>query len=93
MFSKGKIITLRSMVGMLSVNWWSEATFIYAQTDKTDVTKDEKGYFLAYVVVLFIIALGVAIVARSGRRAEKPKMIEKELEYRLEKLSGKSSDR
>jgi hypothetical protein len=41
-------------------------------------------------LVLFLVALGVAIVARSGRRAEKPKMIEKELEYRLEKMSGKS---
>ena len=93
MFSKWKTIILRSVIGMLAVNWWSEATRIYAQTDKTDVTNNEKSYFLAYVFVLFISALGVAIVARSGRRAEKQKMIEKELEYRLENLSGKSSDR
>ena len=93
MFSQWKTIILRSVIGMLSVKWWSEATLIYAQTEQTDVTNNEKSYFLAYVFVLFIIVLGVAIVARSGRRAEKPKMIEKELEYRLEKLSGKSSDR
>ena len=93
MFSQWKTIILKLVIGTLSVKWWSEATLIYAQTDQTDVTNNEKSYFLAYVFVLFIIVLGVAIVARSGRRAEKPKMIEKELEYRLEKLSSKSSDR
>ena len=70
----------------------SDATQILAQARTETGTTSEKSYFLAYLLVLFLIAFGVAIVARSGRRAEKPKMIEKELEYRLEKMSGKSGD-
>ena len=69
-----------------------ETTQIFAQAKTTDVAENGKSYFLAYLVVLFLIALGVVIVARSGRRAEKPKMIEKDLEYRLEKMSGRSRD-
>ena len=69
-----------------------ETTQIFAQAKTTEVVENEKSYFLAYLVVLFLIALGVVIVARSGRRAEKPKMIEKDLEYRLEKMSGRSRD-
>ena len=84
---------LRRTISMLSFAWWLEATQIFAQVTAADSGKEEKSYFLAYALVLFLIALGVAIVARSGRRAEKPKMIEKELEYRLEKMSGRSQDR
>ena len=77
---------------IFSVAYSFETTQIFAQAKTTDVSENEKSYFLAYLVVLFLIALGVVIVARSGRRAEKPKMIEKDLEYRLEKMSGRTKD-
>ena len=92
MLNQWKTIATRSIVLALSAKWWFEATLIYAQATATAEAENEKSYFLAYALVLFLVALGVAIVARSGRRAEKPKMIEKELEYRLEKMSGKSGD-
>lgn len=77
---------------IFSVAYSFETTQIFAQAKTTDVSENEKSYFLAYLVVLFLIALGVVIVARSGRRAEKPKMVEKDLEYRLEKMSGRTKD-
>ena len=77
---------------IFSVAYSFETTQIFAQAKTTDVSENEKSYFLAYLVVLFLIALGVVIVARSGRRAEKPKMVEKDLEYRLEKMSGRKKD-
>ena len=77
---------------IFSVAYSLETTQIFAQAKTTDVSENEKSYFLAYLVVLFLIALGVVIVARSGRRAEKPKMVEKDLEYRLEKMSGRTKD-
>ena len=92
MLNQRNKIATRLFVLALSAKWWFEATRIYAQATATPETENEKSYFLAYALVLFIVALGVAIVARSGQRAEKPKMIEKELEYRLEKMSGKSGD-
>ena len=87
-----KISILKRTISIFSCAWLLEATQIFAQATAADSGKEEKSYFLAYVLVLFLIALGVAIVARSGQRAEKPKMIEKELEYRLEKMSGRSQD-
>ena len=77
---------------IFSVAYSFETTQIFAQAKTTDIYENEKSYFLAYLVVLFLIALGVVIVARSGRRAEKPKMVEKDLEYRLEKMSGRKKD-
>ena len=84
--------TFIKMSVIFSVAYSFETTQIFAQAKTTDVSENEKSYFLAYLVVLFLIALGVVIVARSGRRAEKPKMVEKDLEYRLEKMSGRTKD-
>ena len=90
--SKWKKKAFRKVSVIFSVAYSFETTQIFAQAKTTDASENEKSYFLAYLVVLFLIALGVVIVARSGRRAEKPKMVEKDLEYRLEKMSGRTKD-
>ena len=83
----------RRLIPILAFAWSLTTTQIFAQTTTADTGEDKKSYFLAYGLVLFLIALGVAGGARSGHRAEKPKMVEKELEYRLEKMSGRSQDK
>lgn len=85
----------RWVIGVVSIGWLSQPVALYAlaQADDSAGATDEKSYVLTYIIVLFIIAIGVAVVARSGRRADKPKMIEKDLEYRLKKMSGRSNDR
>ena len=82
----------RKATVIFSIAYSFQTTQLFAQAKTTDVSENEKSYFLAYLVVLFLIALGVVIVARSGRRSEKPKMVEKDLEYRLEKMSGRTRD-
>ncbi len=82
----------RKATVIFSIAYSFQTTQVFAQAKTTDVSENEKSYFLAYLLVLFLIALGVVIVARSGRRAEKPKMVEKDLEYRLEKMSGRTRD-
>lgn len=82
----------RKATVIFSIAYSFQTTQLFAQAKTTDVSENEKSYFLAYLLVLFLIALGVVIVARSGRRAEKPKMVEKDLEYRLEKMSGRTRD-
>ncbi len=93
MLNKLKSFSFNLTVVILSANWWLEATRIYAQAKEVEASENQKSYFLAYAFVLFLMALGVAVIARSGRRAEKPKMIEKELEYRIEKMSGRSEEK
>ena len=90
--SKLRKRAFRESTVIFSIAYSFQTTQLFAQAKTTDVSENEKSYFLAYLVVLFLIALGVVIVARSGRRAEKPKMVEKDLEYRLEKMSGRTRD-
>ena len=90
----GQFRLLRWITGFVATGWFSEAVLLYAQVQAEDNTAaaNQKSYFFAYAFVVFVIALGLAIVARSGNRAEKQKMIEQDLAYRLNKMSGKSSD-
>jgi len=49
----------------------------------------EKTYALGYALTILAVALGLAAFCRPGRRAEKPKMVEKELEHKLQQLAAK----
>ncbi len=51
-------------------------------------TPSGKGYFIGYLLTIMMIALGVAAICRPGRRAEKPKMVEQQLQHKLDQMSG-----
>lgn len=52
----------------------------------------EKSYFLGYVLTVLMIGLGVTAICRPGYRSAKPKMIEKELEHKLSRISHTPKD-
>ena len=95
--SSNFVLFLQWGIRLLSINWLTQAALAYAQTESSAASStaetSQKGYVLAYIFVVFVVALGVAVVARSGNRADKPKMVEKDLEHRLKQMSGRSDDR
>jgi hypothetical protein len=52
----------------------------------------EKSYILGYVLTVLMIGLGVTAICRPGHRSAKPKMIEKELEHKLDRISHTAKD-
>ena len=66
---------------------------VFAENSAASEESSEQSYVLAYIVVLFVFAFAIGAVVRSGNRADRPKMVEKDLEYRLEKMSGRYKDR
>ena len=66
---------------------------VFAQNGASPEESSKQGYVLAYIVVFFVFAFAIGAVVRSGNRADRPKMVEKDLEYRLEKMSGRSKGR
>ena len=49
-----------------------------------------KSYILAYVLVLLVTVLGVVAACRPSRRADRPKMVEKDLEEKIRQMGGKT---
>ena len=66
---------------------------VFAENSAASEESSEQSYVLPYIVVLFVFAFAIGAVVRSGNRADRPKMVEKDLEYRLEKMSGRPKDR
>ena len=66
---------------------------VFSQNGASPEESSKQGYVLAYIVVFFVFAFAIGAVVRSGNRADRPKMVEKDLEYRLEKMSGRSKGR
>ena len=50
----------------------------------------DKSYLTAYALVVLVILFGLASTCRPGGRADKPKMVQQELEEKLKKMSGKT---
>ena len=74
------------MISVLAAAFLSQASMVLAQ-DQSPETPSHS-HFLGYLLTFLMIAFGVATVCRPGHRAEKPKMIKKELEYKLEQMAG-----
>ena len=72
----------------LAAFWFGNAAAVFARPLEIE-EPEEKSYVLGYVLTVLAVALGLAAICRAGRRAEKPKMVEKELEYKLQQMAAK----
>jgi hypothetical protein len=80
------ILIRRAVIGlMLAIGLVADASVAWAR-EAAQTQPAEKSYGLAYVLVGFVVALGMMAVCRSGGRADKPRMVEQELKHRLEQM-------
>lgn len=68
-------------------SWINQVSLVFSQEASVQ-TPPAKGYFIGYLLAIMMVALGVATVCRPGRRAEKPKMVEQQLQHKLDQMSG-----
>ncbi len=78
--------TRLTMLLVLTAVFLSQASMVLGQ-DQSPETPSHS-HFLGYLLTFLMIALGIAAVCRPGHRAEKPKMIKKQLEHKLEQMAG-----
>jgi hypothetical protein len=62
---------------------------LLAQDEDESTESDGKSYVLAYVLVFLIMTLGIVLVCRPTKRLDRPKMVEQDLEAKLDQMSGK----
>ena len=74
------------MLLVLATVFLSQASMVLAQDQSLETPSHS--HFLGYLLTFLMIALGIAAVCRPGHRAEKPKMIKKQLEHKLEQMAG-----
>ena len=67
----------------------TSANTLFAQEAEQAAGDGEKSYILAYVLVLLIVSLGIVLVCRPTQRADRPKMVQEDLEARIEQMSGR----
>ena len=77
------------VVLLLAMILLGHAAPVVAQ-DETSADNYEKNYVFGYILTIMMLALGLAAACRPGRRADKPKMVEKELEHKLKQMSAKA---
>ena len=78
--------TRLTMLLVLTAVFLSQASMVMGQDQS--VEPPSHSHFLGYLLTFLMIALGIAAVCRPGHRAEKPKMIKKQLEHKLEQMAG-----
>jgi len=82
--------TRLTMLLALTTVFLSQASMVMAQDQSVETPSHS--HFFGYLLTFLMIALGVAAVCRSGHRAEKPKMVKKQLEHKLEQMAGAPKD-
>lgn len=82
--------TRLTMLLVLTTVFLSQASMVMGQDQSVETPSHS--HFFGYLLTFLMIALGVAAVCRPGHRAEKPKMVKKQLEYKLEQMAGAPKD-
>ena len=82
--------TRLTMLLVVTAAFLGPASMVLAQDQSVETPSHS--HFFGYLLTFLMIALGVASVCRSGHRAEKPKMIKKQLEHKLEQMAGAPKD-
>ena len=76
-----------TLLAIAFATWINQVSMVFSQEASIE-TPPGKSHLIGYLLAIMMVALGVATVCHPGRRAEKPKMVEQQLQHKLDQMSG-----